>query len=209
MNGFFVTGTDTGVGKTFVSATIARRARAANKKVFAFKPIETGCDPDGADQLALVEAAGGWQSGRLRGVYRFHLPVAPLVAAEAENTSIDLELILETARAGAAMADLTLIEGAGGWRVPLTADADTSTLARALGYPIIVVARATLGTINHTLLTLEAIERDQLPIAAVVVSRRPEDDQGLCASSADQIARRWSGRLLIGPESLDSIWCST
>jgi dethiobiotin synthetase len=203
VRGYFVTGTDTNVGKTYVTCALARRAVALGHNVFAFKPLETGCVPGpdgnyvGADQDLLVQAAGGWQQGSLRGVYRFPLPAAPYVAAEAAASRIDLPLVIQTAQQGANQrpAALTLVEGAGGWRVPITATADMSTLARDLGLPVIVVARASLGTINHTLLTIEAIERDGLPIAAVVLSRRPEDDDA--SSNRAEIFRRWPGLILV------------
>jgi dethiobiotin synthetase len=213
MNGYFVTGTDTNVGKTYVTCGLARRARERGRHVFAFKPVETGCAMGadgyvGADQDLLAAAAGDWQHGALRGPYRFALPAAPLVAARAENAAIDLDLIVHTAREGALNGPsmLTLVEGAGGWRVPLTSEADMGTLARRLGLPVLVVARAGLGTINHTLLTVEAIRRDEVPIAAVVLSRRPEDDPVFCESNRAEILRRWPGVVLVfdsNPTALD------
>lgn len=204
MNGWFVTGTDTSVGKTHVACALARRAVARGHKVFAFKPIETGCaaTPDGhvgADQELLAEAAGNWQTGPLRGVYRFPLPAAPLVAAEQARGAVDLALVERTARDGAAQRGVscTLVEGAGGWRVPITQDADMAVLARCLGLPVLVVARAGLGTINHSLLTLEAVERDGLPVAGLVLSQRPDDDPVAARSNRDQIQRRWAGRIVI------------
>jgi len=205
MNGYFITGTDTDAGKTYVACTLARLAVARGYRVFAFKPIETGCaagpagDYVGTDQEQLAVAAGDWQRGPLRGVYRFPLPAAPLVAAEAAHSAIDLALVERTAREGAAQshASFTIVEGAGGWRVPITSDADMSTLARLLGLPVIVVARTRLGTINHTLLTIEAIEREGLPLAAVVLSQRGEDDPDAAQSNLHQIRRRWPGVALI------------
>jgi dethiobiotin synthetase len=205
MNAYFITGTDTGVGKTYVGQALALRARARGHRVFAFKPIETGCapGPDGAlvgdDQEQLAVAAGDWQQGVLRGVYRFSLPAAPRVAAEAAGASIDLELVLQTARRGAqdAKVSLTLVEGAGGWRVPITDAADMATLARDLALPVIVVARAGLGTINHSLLTVEAVQRDGVSVAALVLSRRPDEDPGVAVSNRREIIRRWPGRVLI------------
>lgn len=200
MNGFFVTGTDTGVGKTFVTCELARQARARGLRVFAFKPVETGCAVlrgrrVGADQEQLAEAAGDWQQGELRGVYRLLQPAAPLVAATGEAVRIDLDRIQAVLSEGATGADLTLVEGAGGWRVPITETEDMGALARRVGLPVIVVGRAGLGTINHTLLTIEAIERDGLSIARVVLSRRPEDDEAFTRSNAEEIARRWPGSI--------------
>lgn len=172
---FFVTGTGTGVGKTFVTSAIARMARDQGLRVFAFKPIETGCTALGDDQELLAEAAGNWQQGHLRGVYRFALPAAPLVAAEAEGKTIDLDRVQAAIDEGSRDADLTLVEGAGGWRVPITEDVDMAAWARRLGYPVIIVATATLGTINHTLLTVEAVQRDGCHAVAVILSARPGD----------------------------------
>jgi len=204
VNGVFVTGTDTNVGETYVACARARRGRARGHKVFAFKPIETGCTPTdggylGADQELLATAAGDWQTGSLRGLYRFPLPAAPLVAAQQVGSAIDLDLVEQTVRDGAARngASWTLVEGAGGWRVPITADADMAALARRLQLPVLVVARAGLGTINHSLLTLEAVEREDLPVAGLILSCRETDDLAAAESNLAQIQRSWAGRILI------------
>lgn len=204
MTGVFVTGTDTNVGKTYVACALAQRARARGHKVFAFKPIETGCTATeggylGADQELLAAAAGDWQTGALRGLYRFPLPAAPLVAAHQAGSAIDLALVERTVRDGAAQsgASWTLVEGAGGWRVPITPDADMAALARRLRFPVVVVARAGLGTINHSLLTLEAIERDGLSVAGLVLSRHETDDPVAAESNLAQIQRRWAGSITI------------
>jgi dethiobiotin synthetase len=198
MSGLFVTGTDTGVGKTFVAVALCRRATALGHQPFGFKPIETGCTgPLGADQQALCSASGGWQTGELCGVYQLGLAAAPLVAATAERTTLDLDRICAVAARGGTLATRTIVEGAGGWRVPITDTFDMGGLARVLSLPVVVVARATLGTINHSLLTLEAIAADGCPLAALVLSRRPEDDLASAHSNADQIRRRWPGQVLI------------
>ncbi|MEJ7600149.1 MAG: dethiobiotin synthase [Kofleriaceae bacterium] len=192
MIGYFVTGTDTGVGKTFVTAALAREARALGVKVFAFKPVETGCSEvagelRGDDQLVLAEAAGGWQTGRLLGLYQFRDPVAPLVASREAGTPIDIAAICSTARH--TPAALTLVEGAGGWRVPITETVDMGGLAQRLGLPVILVARAGLGTINHSLLTAEAIARDGCSLAAIVLSCIPTDSLPFADSNVAEIKR--------------------
>lgn len=202
MIGYFITGTDTGVGKTFVTASLTRLARARGHRVFAFKPIETGCEVfhgerRGPDQELLARAAGDWQQGRLRGVYRLLQPAAPLVAAEAEGVEIDAAQISATLVEGAAQADLVLVEGAGGWRVPITPDLDMAGLSRLCGLPVLIVARAGLGTINHALLTIEAVERSGQVVAAVLLSRLPADDADFAQSNADQIRRRWPGLVAV------------
>jgi dethiobiotin synthetase len=204
VNGVFVTGTDTNVGKTYVACALARRARVRGHKVFAFKPVETGCTATasgylGADQERLAVAAGNWQTGPLRGLYRFPLPAAPLVAAQQAGSAIDLDLVERTAREGIAQNGATwlVVEGAGGWRVPITPEADMAALARRLQLPVVVVARAGLGTINHSLLTLEAVERDGLSVTALVLSRHETDDPAVAESNLVQIQARWAGRILI------------
>lgn len=226
MRGYFVTGTDTGVGKTFVTTAIARLASSGGQRVFAFKPIETGVQPIapgirqdsdspstrpagagaaptdamfplGEDQRALVDAAGNWQAGALRGVYQFALAAAPSVAAAAENRDIDLNRIEEVLARGSAGADLVVVEGAGGWRVPITETFDMGALAKRLGLPVLIVARAGLGTINHSLLTIEAVERQGCNIAALVLSVRPEDDIEFARGNAEQIRRAWPGLVLV------------
>ena len=201
MSGYFVTGTDTNVGKTYVASALARRAVFQGHKVFAFKPIESGCIEGadgrliGADQEALAVAAGDWQQGPLRGVYRFPLAAAPLVAAEAVGQSIEFGLIDRTIQQAMAVTrpSMLLVEAAGGWRVPLTPSDDTASLARLVALPVLVVARAGLGTINHTLLTLEAILHDGLAVAAVIMSRRPDDDLAAAQRNRLEINRRWPG----------------
>ncbi len=193
--GYFVTGTGTGVGKTFVTTAIARFARAQGHRVFAFKPIETGCEPTGlgSDQQELVAAAGGWQAGPLAGTYQFEPPVAPSVAARSASTVISIPTILETLFLGMERADFTLVEGAGGWRVPISSTLDMSDLARACGLPVLVVATAVLGTINHSLLTAQAVERDGQVVAGIILSQRPEDEAAMVESNLEQLRARWSG----------------
>jgi len=185
MKGLFVTGTDTGVGKTFISCELVRRARAEGHRVFAFKPIETGVTGEwGDDQLALARVSGSSP----RGTYRFALPAAPLVAARAEGRQIDLGRVEIDLLSGVEGSTRVLLEGAGGWRVPITEQHGTSELARRSGLPVLIVARAGLGTINHTLLTHEAIVREGLRVAGIVLSLRPEDDPKLAQTNAEMIA---------------------
>ena len=205
MIGYFITGTDTDVGKTYVGCTLARRASALGRKVFAFKPIESGCTRGidgeyvGSDQEQLVAAAGGWQQGELRGLYRLPLAAAPLVAAEAAGLTIDIAWIVRTARNAAleSQPNVALVEGAGGWRVPITRAADMSVLAREIGFPVVLVARAGLGTINHTLLSIEAILRDGLRLASVVMSQRPTDSPEATQRNRQEIQRCWKGSVLV------------
>lgn len=198
MTMYFVTGTDTGAGKTYVSVQLLRRARALGKKTFGFKPIETGCTAAlGPDQQLLVEAAGAWQRDSLRGLYQFKEPLAPRVAAEREGMTIDVDRCVSTARQVSATVAFTVVEGAGGWRVPLTSELDIADLARGLGAPVVVAARAGLGTINHSLLTVQAVERDGCQVGALVLSLRPEDDIRAAQQNRDEILQRWRGVVIV------------
>jgi dethiobiotin synthetase len=205
--GYFITGTGTGVGKTFVTGALARRARQLARRVFAFKPIETGCRLEsgewiGADQQELVAAAGGWQRGALVGAYQFEPPVAPSVAAARAGVEISIEQAIGQPKAALQghppfeQIDFVLVEGAGGWRVPVTATQDMSALAAATGLPVLIAGLATLGTLNHTLLTVEAIERDGQRCAGIILSQRPEDDQSLVESNLVELRARWSGPIV-------------
>ncbi len=160
--GYFVTATDTGVGKTVVTAALASLLRARGRDVAVFKPVQSGAladDPAGDAALLGAEC-----------VYSFAAPLAPVVAARAEGVTIELEPILARARELVAKHELLLVEGAGGLLVPLAPALDIADLAAALGLPLVVVARAGLGTVNHTLLTIEAARARGLEIAGVVLN---------------------------------------
>jgi len=178
-----------GVGKTFITATLAERAVSIGKRVFAFKPIETGCDSHGEDQERLAAAAGDWQHDELRNLYCFKRAVSPLAAAQAEGRTIDLDRIEAVFRRGCSQADVALVEGAGGWRVPITEAEDMGSLARRLRLPVVVVASSGLGTINHSVLTVEAVQRDGCEVALVVLSVRPDEDVDFATENAAEIHR--------------------
>lgn len=169
--GLFVTGTDTGVGKTLVSCAVIRGLRSRGVDAAGMKPIETGVGPEGPlDAIALRDAAGA--SDPLEDVcpQQFALPAAPSVAALAESRSVDFDAIRAAFGRIAGRRDFVVVEGAGGLLVPIR-DAETmADLARVLGLPLLIVARAALGTINHTLLTLEASAARGLPVIGVVIS---------------------------------------
>lgn len=210
MKRYFVTGTGTGVGKTFVTCSMAARARARQQTVLAYKPIETGCSLiDGrlqGDDQELLHQASSLVAGDLaseHGLYQFALPAAPLVAASEVGQTIDMTRI-EAVLSSAPTVDLFLVEGAGGWRVPITSRHDMSDLAKLVGGEVIVVGLASLGTINHSLLSLEAVERDGSRVAAMVLSNRPEDDRKSVESNVVEIQRRWGGRVLLS-DDLDEL----
>ena len=161
LNGYFVTGTDTGVGKTRVTSALAAQLRERGRHVIAAKPIESG----GGDDAESIARAAGHPPICL---YRFAPPIAPGVAAETEGRTIDFDAI---ARALAEHPhDIMLVEGAGGLLCPLGGTRTMAELAAHLRLPLLLVARAGLGTINHTLLTVAEARRRGLEVAGVILS---------------------------------------
>ena len=165
--GYFVTATDTGVGKTFITAALATALRAHGRDVALFKPVQSGATADDPSGDAVLLGADC--------VYGFAASLAPLVAARAEGRTIELEPILARARELAHEHELLLVEGAGGLLVPLADKLDLADLAVALGLPLVVVARAGLGTVNHTLLTIEAARARGLELAGVVLNGESDE----------------------------------
>ncbi len=191
MRGLFVTGTGTGVGKTVVAAAVCAALRSRGEPVVAWKPVVTGTDAppaDGwpADHELLAAAAGG--EPQAVGPLRFGPPVAPHLAARLAGEKIEPAELLRAARAAAAERVL-VAEGVGGILVPLTAGYLVRDLARDLGLPVVVAAAPGLGTINHTLLTLEALRAVGLPVAGVVLTPWPGDPSELERSNRETIAR--------------------
>jgi dethiobiotin synthetase len=152
--GLFITGTDTGVGKTYVGCAIAQLLKGGGLSVGVFKPAECGGDQD---IRALRKAAACSDPMELCLPYRLKRSLAPWVAAKLEGTEIRLPVIQKAHKALLKRHDGVLVEGAGGVLVPYHERLDGAGLARALGHPAVVVARPGLGSINHTLLTLEAL----------------------------------------------------
>jgi dethiobiotin synthetase len=171
LRGLFVTGTDTGVGKTTVSMGLLRYAKRRGWAPIPFKPVETGCAPEAQDARSLWLAAQAPVHESEVCLYRLRLPAAPSQAAAAEGVSIDVELILQRAQALAAKGDFLLVEGAGGLLVPYVDAKTTVDIAAGLGLPLLVVARTALGTVNHTALTLREARRSGLDIAGLIFSQ--------------------------------------
>jgi dethiobiotin synthetase len=170
----FITGTDTGVGKTRVAVALVAAFRRAGRRVAAMKPIETGCArADGslfAEDAARLAAAAPADPDLVCPI-RLGPAASPAAAAALSGQSLDLATIPRAADALAADADLLVIEGAGGLLVPVAPGLFMADLAARLGARLLVVGRASLGTVNHTLLTIEAARRRQLPVAGVILSR--------------------------------------
>jgi dethiobiotin synthetase len=198
--GVFVTGTGTEVGKTVVAAAIARTLAATGQQVAVFKPAVTGLeDPGETDHELLRRAAESTQSDEEIAPYRYQPPVSPHLGAARAGERIDPERLLATARAAAASADFLVCEGVGGLLVPLAhvcAPMGNKSappylvrdLASELGYPLVVVASPGLGTINHTLLTLEAARAAGLEVTMAVLTPWPREPSEVERSNRETIA---------------------
>jgi dethiobiotin synthetase len=198
LRGLFVTGTDTGVGKTTISAALLRLARRRGLTPIPFKPVETGCDGPPVDASLLWNAAQPPIPISEACLYALHLPAAPALAAHAEGIRVDLELVVERARALAARGDFLLVEGAGGLLVPYVDRLTTVELVRRLGLPLLVVARTALGTLNHTALTLREAERGGLQVAGVIFNRTAQRVEPHESGNA-KLIEDLTGRRPLGP----------
>ena len=174
--GIFITGTDTGVGKTLLAASLAAFLRDRGYRVGVMKPAETGCpESDGTlipqDALRLKEAAGCAEPIETICPYSFAEPLAPSIAAERSNRKIDVDLLLSTYGEISAKYDVTLVEGAGGLMAPLLPSYTYADFALVLKLPVLVVAANKLGVINHLLLTLEHASCRGLKVLGYVLNR--------------------------------------
>jgi len=201
--GIFITGTDTGVGKTYVGAGIAKALKAEGVNVGVMKPAETGCRKQGgklipSDALRLMQAAGVRDRCSLVAPYCFQKPLAPAVAADFEGAFIDPDTILRAYRTLAARHAFMIVEGAGGIMVPLFQGYLYLDLAEALGLPIVIVARSGLGTINHTLLTVSALRERRLNIAGIVINVAQKQRPGLAERTNPAVIEKIAGVPIIG-----------
>jgi dethiobiotin synthetase len=202
-DGVFVTGTGPEVGKTVVAASIARTAAADGRSVAVFKPAISGLDElDGAeaDHELLRRAAGSEQADDEIAPYRFGPPVSPHLGAELAGEPIDPERLRAAAVAAADAADYLVAEGVGGFLVPLTAAYLVRDLARDLRLPVVIAASPGLGTINHSLLTIEAVRAAGLEVAAVVLTPWPAKPDEIHASNRETIAAAAAVTVEVLPE---------
>lgn len=203
--GIFITGTDTGVGKTLVAAALSCHFRDRGRHVGVMKPIETGVsrsrvnDSDAARLRAIIESEDA-----IGAVcpYQFPLPLSPLAASQAERGTIDSGTIQQVYRLLARDHDIMIVEGIGGVHVPIAKKTDVIDLIKRLRLPVIVVGRSGLGGINHALLTIEALRRKKLAVVALVLNAtRPVRSQEarLQERTTVEILRKQAGVPVIGP----------
>lgn len=202
--GLFVTGTDTGVGKTIAAGLILRELRHAGYRPGAYKPACSGAviTEDGSesweDIAALRAAAGLAVDDAMICPQQFRAGVAPPQAARLEGRMVQDDLLTEGARAWLTTCDVLVVEGAGGWLSPLSDRSLNADVARKLDLPVIVVARAGLGTINHTLLTVESIRTRGLTVAGVVLNSSAPSDEDLSTQENALQIQRFSGVTVLG-----------
>jgi dethiobiotin synthetase len=189
--GVFVTGTDTGVGKSVLSAALVAALHARGTKVAPVKPVLSGLDDEpGAwphDHELLAAAAGGIAPEDVAR-FRFGPAVSPHLAAELAGTPLDPAALTDAVRDAASGAEAIVVEGAGGLLVPLAPGFAMRDLARELGLPLVIAARTGLGTINHTLLTVEAARAAGLDVRAIVLTPWPGSPTRIERSNRDTIA---------------------
>jgi len=171
--GVFITGTDTGVGKTLVSATLALALRRLGRTIGVMKPIETGFSKTNVARSDAARLRAVLENEETLGAicpYQFELPVAPLAAAHAERRIIDPGVIRQVYRLLSTRYEYMIVEGIGGVHVPITTKANVMDVIAGLKLPAVVVGRAGLGGINHAMLTLEALGRRKIPMVALVLN---------------------------------------
>ncbi len=200
--GIFVTGTDTGVGKTVVAATLARLLRRRGVNVGVVKPVTSGCiEQDGVlvseDVELLSWAAGDASPLADRAPYLLRAPLAPSVAAEQEGVRIDFSTIEAAVQRQVAAHDFVIVEGAGGLMVPLAGGLMVADLIVRLGLPALVVARPDLGTVNHTCLTVFTARQLGIDVRGTIVANYPAAPDAAQAS-APHMLDSLSGAPLLG-----------
>ena len=190
MRGFFITATDTGVGKTLIACALLHAFARAGRRVVGMKPVAAGAARKAAglsneDVVQLRAAANVEAPLELVNPYCFEPPIAPHLAAAQANVEIELDVIARAYAALATRAEVVIVEGVGGWRAPLNAMQDGADLAARLGLPVILVVGIRLGCLNHALLTAHAIEERGLVCAGWIANRidprMPEADRNVSA----------------------------
>lgn len=201
--GFFITGTDTGVGKTVIAAAIIKVIHAQGISVCGMKPVETGCSRIGdtlypSDGMFLKKAAGMEETINHITPYCFETPVAPSLASEMEGRPVSIDGILEKFHGLLQRYRAAVVEGVGGILVPIKKDYFVIDLARELKLPLIVVIRPSLGTLNHTLLTVNYALREGLAVSGIVINFTRPSDATVAENTNPLILRQLSPVPVIG-----------
>lgn len=210
MRGCFITGTDTGVGKTVVTAALARHLTERGHSIGVMKPVETGVASDDradSDAALLKAAALAVEPLDLISPYRFSPPLAPLAAARKTGVTVELDQIVQAFERVRDQHTFILVEGVGGVMVPIGVDWDTRDLMVRLGLPVLVVGRVSLGGVNHALLTLDALKQRGLRILALLLNHpaHPTATANETEQTASTVVllRERSGVPVLGPLPYD------
>ncbi|MDI6744929.1 MAG: dethiobiotin synthase [Thermodesulfovibrionales bacterium] len=201
--GFFVTGTDTGVGKTVVAAALIKAAGLLGVKACGMKPVETGCTKEGnvmlpSDGMFLKEIAHMDETVSHVTPCCFEHELAPMVSAEIEGTTVDINKIRVAFDKLGRAYQAIVVEGVGGLLVPIIKDYFVLDLAREMGLPLVVVARSWLGTINHTLLTVNYALKEGLEVVGIVINHTYQSEGSMAEKTNPQIIEQLSPVPLIG-----------
>jgi len=197
-NGLFITGTGTGVGKTLIAGAIAKILNIAGQKVGVFKPIATGCRRTweglvGSDTEFLAQSANSDLELSTITPAGYITAAAPIVSAQIDGPPIDFNAIGAAYRLICENSDIVIVEGIGGVRVPLTSELDVLALAGEFNLPVVIVARANLGTINHTLMTIDCIRAAKLKIAGIVINGYDARSATIAEETAEEVIAQLSG----------------
>lgn len=187
MAGLVISGTDTGVGKTYFSCLLLRTLRERGLDVVGYKPVCCGSREDAED---LLDACGRGESVEVVNPVWLKTPAAPLVAAELESAELRVADLVAGARALEERHGFVVTEGVGGWEVPLEEGKTFADFAVELGWPVVVVAANKLGALNHTLLTVNAVRARGLPLAGVVMNHL-EEERDVAMVTNEAILKRW------------------
>jgi dethiobiotin synthetase len=200
--GLFITGTDTGVGKTLVSMGLVALLKERGMNVGVMKPVESGCRRENGglipeDAILLRNAAKSQDALDMINPYSLEAPLAPALAAEMEGIEIHLEVIQRAFEVLTSCHDTVMVEGAGGFLVPIFGDFFMADLVKELNLPLLLVTEAKLGTINHTLLTLAHAREREIPVLGIVMNRT-SDQQGLPETLNPDALKRWAKAPFLG-----------
>lgn len=200
--GLLVTGTDTGIGKTWVSALIVEELRKKGSAAVGLKPVLSGARDDAQ---RLWQASGGVLEIDEVNPWWYRTPVAPLVASRIEGNPLVLSEMISKIHQVRDSQEFTLVEGVGGWEVPMAEDFHFPEFAKALGFPILVVAANWLGTINHTLLTVKAIQAAGLNCLGVILNHL-EAERDVAATTNRMILEQLCPVPILGEVLTDADW---
>lgn len=197
--GWYITGTDTDVGKTYIACRMLQELRMNGVRVGAYKPAASGArSRESSDAYQLWVAMGRSASEQMVNPQSFAAPLAPPIAAERENRRVDEELLIAGVSRWFGECDALLVEGAGGLLSPISWNLTNADLARAIGYPLVVVARNRLGVVHQVLVTCEAAKSYGLTVAEVVLNDVSSTDAGESMESNERLLQPFLARIAPG-----------